>query len=236
MFNQLQDKALTLMKTAGYPILDEVMFVVDDELPIMGYTTDRFGKTEIVVSGWSLKTGMALGLVIHELSHVYRTQTFHPSHNFALQNKVIQRIFREKTLPPTLESSIHNVINNIQDLYADDIAFEVYIKKTLQNNLNRFFLGWVRSPTGNLRNDAENLISAAFAKANLERHEVKDNGKIIDKAVGRFLSQINKKQAEKFDFFKNIMVNLPGEVSDDDFDRLLTSYVAEFKKVATLLN
>jgi len=236
MFNQLQDKALALMMTAGYPILDEVLFEVDDELPIMGYTTDRFGKTVIVVSGWSLKTGMALGLIIHELSHVYRTQTFHPSHNFALQNRVIRKTFKEKTLPPTLEDSVHNVINNIQDLYADDIAFEAYIKKSFHDDLNKFFLGWVRPPTGNITTDAENLISAAFAKANLERHEVEDTGKIIDKAVNKFLSNIEEKQAEKFGYFEDVMVNLPENVSDDEFDRLLTNYMTEFKKLAAYPN
>jgi hypothetical protein len=232
LFKKLQTQALNLMKTSGFPIFDEVLFEIDEQLPIMGYTADRFGKTLVVVSSWSLKTDMPLGLLIHELSHVYRTQTFHPSHNYSLQNQAIGEVFKNLPLPPLREESIRNIINNIQDLYADDISFDVYFKKHHRDNLNEFFLGWIQSPTPDSWKNAEYLLSAAFAKANLERHEVPDPGKRIDLAVRQFLSQIDIRQAEKFDYYKNLMVNLPEKISEDEFSLLLTRLLRDFIDLA----
>ena len=133
---QLKNKALTHMLNAGYPIKEEVLLDVDDKLPFMGYTTERDGKTLIVIAGWSLKSDMSMGLIIHELSHVYRTETKHPSHNFSLHNKVLLKVLNNKKVYPYQQEIVHTIINNLQDLYADDISFAVYIKDSHKENLN----------------------------------------------------------------------------------------------------
>jgi hypothetical protein len=228
----ISDRALSMMKEAGYPILEEVEFEVDSQLPIMGYTTQRKGKMVIVVSGWSLKTDMSMGLVIHELSHVYRTETFHPSHNYSIQEKAVQKVTTDKKLNHEQKEIMFNVINNIQDLYADDISFEVYIKKHLRNHINEFFLGWIHEPTNDSWENAENLINAAFAKANLDRHGANDNEQIIEKAVNGYLKKIDKNQAGKYDYFKNIMTFLPEKISEEDFRQLLVKFMGEFVNLA----
>lgn len=234
----LQTQALSLMQNAGYPIQEEVLLEVDDNLPFMGYTSERNGKTLIVVSGWSLTSDMSMGLIIHELSHVYRTETNHPSHNFSLHNKVLQKVFEGKKAYPYQQEITHTIINNIQDLYADDISFAVYIKEAQKENLNEFFLGWVRPPLESITSiqdkwkSAELLLSAAFAQANLERHKVADTGGKIENAVKDFLSRTEAKQAQKFTFFKNMMVHFPEKATNDDFEKILTKYLTEFLKLA----
>lgn len=234
---KLKKQALTLMASKGFPIKAEVLIEVDESLQIMGYTTERNGKTVIVVSGWSLSTEMSLGLVIHELSHVYRIETNHPSHNQVLHNMVLNKLFKDKKLYPYQLEILHNIINNIQDLYADDISFQVFINDSHQTNLNEFFLGWIRPPLQSISSledkwkNAELLLSASFAQANLERHDVNDSGDKIENAISNFLSHIDKHSAAKFIFFKNVMVHFPEKVTDEEFEKILTKYITEFLKL-----
>lgn len=217
--------ALKLMRTGGYPILEEVVFEVDEKLQIMGYTTERDGKTLITVSGWSLKTDMVTGLLIHELSHVYRTQTFHPSHNFSLHNKVLNKLGRGDS------DTLRNIINHIQDIYADDISFPVYMEKHQKGNLSEFFSGWVLPPTTNKAVNAERLVSAAFASANLERHKVKDGGNKLTRSVENFLTEIDKNQAEKYNYFKDTLINLPENITEKQFEIFLEKFLGEFGEI-----
>src|SRR5690242_4061708 len=119
---ELRRHALALMAEKGFGIAEDVQISVDEKLPFMGYTTEKNGKTVIVIAGWSLKSDMSMGLIIHELSHVYRTQAGHPSHNTALHNQVLFEVLGKKRVYPYQQESLHNIINNLQDLYADDIS------------------------------------------------------------------------------------------------------------------
>lgn len=232
--NKLKVKALTLMEKNGFPIKEDIVVEVDNSLSIMGYTTERQGKTVIVVSGWSLSSDMSLGLIIHELSHVYRIETKHPSHNHALHNKVLYEIFNDIDIYPYQREILNNIINNIQDLYADDISFPVFIKESYPGNINEFFLNWVHKPITPILSEediwrnAGSLLNAAFAQANLERHQVEDSNQKIEKAVEKLLKQLPSYQAHKLSFFTDVMVHLPEEVSDVTFEKILKKYINEF--------
>src|SRR5882672_3870683 len=77
-----KENAMEMMKKAGYDIGDVVQVMVDPQLPFMGYTMPRSNdKYRIVVSGGSVDSGLLEGLLVHEMSHVYRMRTRHPSHN-----------------------------------------------------------------------------------------------------------------------------------------------------------
>src|SRR5207244_8606447 len=73
--------ALEMMRKAAYDIGTKVKVVVDPQLPFMGYTMPQGGNFTIVVSGGAVGSGLLEGLVVHEMSHIYRIQTNHPSNN-----------------------------------------------------------------------------------------------------------------------------------------------------------
>lgn len=228
---ELKHNALSYMAESGYPIREAVLLEVDPTLPIMGYTTERNGKTLIVISEWSLATDMVMGLIIHELSHVYRTESGHPSHNFRLHTGVLQQLFGIEPPHYRLEV-VRNAINNLQDLYADDISFAVYKKHLQLPDLNEFFLGWIRDPlpATSVRNRWQNsglLLNAAFAQANLERHGIEDTNEKVKKAISDFLEKIDPNLAKQFAYFKNFMVQLPEDISDENFANLLMEYLHE---------
>lgn len=233
----VKEEALSLMKEEGFALKEDVEVVLDLNLPYMGYTTQRDGKSVIVVSGMAVTSGGALNLLIHEMSHVYFMQVGHPSHDAELLSRITGWIMQNRVVMPYQEKALQAIINHLQDLYADDISFKIF--KTAQVNLSEFFMGWIHKPVKVVTEEdrwtnAEYLLSSAFAEANLERHTMEDKGGKVEKAIQDFLSKIDKKQAKKFSFFKNFMVNLPEKVSEKEFEKLLIEYLGEFMKLTKL--
>lgn len=228
---ELKNHALSLMKDGGFGISEEVAIAVDEKLPFMGYTTEKNGKPLIVVAKWAMGSDMLIGLLIHELSHIYRIETHHPSHNFAIHNKALFMALGGRRLLPYQEEILHNILNSLQDLYADDIFFK--IKKDIPTNLADFFLSWIHQPIDgssekSLWINAGYMVSTAFAQANLERHHVEDADGKVEKEVRHFLARSTKGIAGKFDYFRKTMVHLPEKITEEEFGRLLVDYLQNF--------
>jgi len=225
--------ALIQMSKSGYRITGEVSIAVDDKLPIMGYTTEKDGHPLIVVSGWSLASGRIEGLIIHELSHVYRIQSGHPSHSSTLHNKILRAVVGHRVVTAVQIETIQNTINNLQDLYADDISFAVYFNEK-NDDLSEFFLGWIREPIMQPASDTEiwlnagSLLNAAFASANLKRHNVKDRDGKVASAIEAFLIKNDQSLAREFDYFEKLMIELPDALTDTQFEKILTQYLEKF--------
>ncbi len=229
----IKEQALSLMKSAGFPLTGEIAVELAPELPFMGYTTEREGKPVIVVSGMAMKGSLAINLLIHEMSHVYRLQSGHPSHDQQLLTTITAWVMHGQVVLPYQEKILQSILNNIQDLYADDISFAIFDK---QENLNEFFMGWIHEPVRPTTQEkkwenAERLLSTAFAEGNLERHQVADTGDKVHNAIKEFLMQSDKRVAAKYDYFKNLMVALPEKVTEREFEKLITKYLSEFLKL-----
>lgn len=230
---QLRDEALALMKKAGYPLVEPIGVELDPDLPYMGYTTEQNGEPLIVVAGFAVRDNMALNLLIHEMSHVYRRQTNHPSHNQELLTAITVWVMHGKAVDTYQEKILQGILNNIQDIYADDIGFKIFEKHA---KLNQFFLSWIhdpiaaKTPEGRWAN-AERLVSSAFAQANLQRHKIADTDGKVQKEIDAFLKKVDKNVAEKYPFFKEFMVLMPEQVTEKDFQKMLTLYLSEFLKL-----
>jgi len=230
---ELKKQAISLMAKAGFPLTGEFEVELDEKLPYMGHTTERNGKPLIVVSGKALSGGMALNLFIHELSHLYRIQSGHPSHDQGLLLAIISWVMHGKVVHPYQEKILHSIINNIEDLYADDISFKIFAKG---EDLNEFFIGWIHKSVKpktieDKWENAEKLLSAAFAQGNLERHHIVDTDNKMQKAINEFLKASDENLVEKYNFFKKFMVALPEKVTEKEFEKLLTAYLGEFLKL-----
>ena len=233
---EAKNQALALMASAGFPITGDISVRLDKELPFMGYTTEEHGKSVIVVSGNAMEGNMAINLLIHELSHVYRGQSGHPSHDPQVLTSITAWVMHSKVIMPYQEKILHSILNHIQDLYADDISFAIFTKNSPQTDLSEFFLGWIHEPvkatTAEMRwENADRLLSAAFAQANLERHKVVDAGDKVQNAITSFLKHSDARVAKQYSFFKEFMVNLPEKVTEKEFERLLIRYLGEFLKL-----
>jgi hypothetical protein len=229
----LKEEAMLLMEKAGYPLENTIAVELNPDLPYMGYTTERIGMSVIVVAGFALQNNMALNLLIHEMSHVYRRHTAHPSHNPQLLTATTTWVIHGKVVESYQEKIIESILNNIQDVYADDISFKIFEK---HERLNEFFMSWIHDPITSKTAEsrwinAERLVSSAFAQANLERHTIPDTGGKVEKAIDAFLAKCDKKLAEKYLFFKEFMVRMPEKVTEKEFEKMLTLYLSEFLKL-----
>ena len=221
---------LARMEQAGFGINQEVRVAVDERLPFMGYTSRRWQSHVIVVSGFALKSPTLEGLLTHELSHVYRNITGHPSHSEPLITELMRRFIDNHKLDKNYEQGIlHQVINHIQDLYADDVSVKVLTTRPTMalglEQLGEFFLGWIKEDPSKSRahqrdqwTNASMLLNNCFAVSNMERQKIAKSQ--IEKAKAsndRFLKQIKPNAAMRFGYFNRFMVGLEEEVSEAEF-------------------
>jgi hypothetical protein len=231
------NNTMEMMKEAGFEISSPVQVVVDPQLPFMGYTTPQGSRFRIVVSGMAVDSGMLEGLLVHEMSHIYRMQTKHPSHDVRLIEGVVNNVGRQALSHDYHQRTIRELVNHIEDLYADDIAIKVIERGGLVSNgqLSRFFQGMVKDEpvaSNNTRRDSwfnsSIMVNNARAIGQIRRHRIEDTD---DKAMTlskRFLSRAPAAISKQFEYFKNLFTNLKENISEDDYRRLLTDYLNSF--------
>jgi hypothetical protein len=236
-------KVLDTMEQAGFRIDQEVSVIVDKNLPFMGYTSRQWQSHVIVVSGFALESPMLEGLLTHELSHIYRSITRHPSHSERLIAGLMHAFVDSHRLERDYEQEIlHQAINHIQDLYADDIAFRVLASRdgtTRFHQLGNFFLDWIKeepATSGVRRRDqwvnASTLLNNSFAISNMERHKITEGQ--IEKAKlsnDRFLNRIKSSAAMRFSYFNRFMVGLEEDVSEAELREQMKDYLRNFLNV-----
>src|SRR3989454_11879602 len=105
--------AIEMMKKTGFDIGTKVKVVVDPQLPFMGYTMPQGGNFTIVVSGGAVGSGLLEGLLVHEMSHVYRIQTNHPSHNGQILEEAVDNLAKKVVLLEYQKKNVHDLLNDI---------------------------------------------------------------------------------------------------------------------------
>jgi len=233
--------ALRLMRDSGFAISGKVEVVVDADLPFMGYSTQRGGGNVIVVAGRAVESGMIEGLLIHELCHIYRTEQNHPSHNKELQNRVGYHLLHEYELSKDYQvKTVQQAVNHIQDLYADDISFQVFKRSQAltEEQSHAFFLDWIndtpmKGKSGRTRwLNIGTILNNCFAFSNLTRHKIRDIEGKVEKAVEQFLSQTDEDLKKAHSYFRDFMTNLKEDVSEQQFEKDLTEYLNKIVKLA----
>src|SRR6266536_838071 len=177
--------AIEMMRKAGYDIGIKVKVVVDPNLPFMGYTMPQGGNFTIVVSGGAVGSGLLEGLLIHEMSHVYRIQTNHPSHNGQILEEAVDNLGTKTVLRDYQQKIVHDLFNDIQDLYADDISFKVLRATPILewDQMTRFLQDWVKDEPAKTRDPAiDGWVNASIMAYNaraleqMNRHTIEDTG------------------------------------------------------------
>src|SRR5947199_10349663 len=215
--SKARQTAIEMMRKAGYDIGTKVKVVIDPQLPFMGYTMPQGGSFTIVVSGGAVGSGLLEGLLVHEMSHVYRIQTNHPSHNGQILEEAVDNLGKKVVLLDYQQKIVHDLINDIQDLYADDISFKVLRNSPIMasDQMTRFLQDWVKDEPAKSRDavmdswtNASILTHNARAIAQMRRHRVEDIGSRAEQTNKRFLSQVSPRIAEHFEYFRNLLQNL----------------------------
>jgi hypothetical protein len=237
--NEALEDVLHMMAQAGLRIDQAVSVVVDEKLPFMGYTSRQGLNHTIVVSGLAVKSGMLKGLLAHELSHVYRNITGHPSHNERIIAHLASSFINNYRLDAGYQRQIlHQVINHVQDLYADDITMKILSTDNGlfdPKQLTEFFVEWIREePVNTGINGRDRWVNAgimlnnSFALSNMQRHNISDENQRAKMRNNTFLSRINSNAAKEFSYFNDFMVGLREQVTDSEFQREMREYLGRF--------
>jgi hypothetical protein len=236
-----RDLALQSMAKAGFKIEENVNVTVDPQLPFMGYTVPLDSGFRIVVSGGSVGSEMLNGLLIHEMSHIYRIQSGHPSHNAEILEEAVNRIGRKNLRHEYQQKIVHDLLNDVQDLYADDIAFQVLRMnpRTIPDQITGFLQSWVKEEpvrstdaTKDRWINASIMVHNARAVAQMKRHHVEDVDNIAAKKSQKFMSQLPTDMTNKFDFFKTRLESLKENMTEEEYRTLLAEYLKTFLGIA----
>src|SRR5690348_13355623 len=236
-----RQNAMELMKRAGYDIGTKVKVVVDPQLPFMGYTMPQGGSFTIVVSGGAIGSGLLVGLLVHEMSHVYRIQTNHPSHNSEILEEAVDNLGKKVALLDHQQKITHDLLNDIQDLYADDISFKVLRKTPIfeSDQMTRFLQDWVKDEPSRTRDPVMDswvntsiMTHNARAIAQMARHKVEDTGGLAERANKKFLSQVSPRITGRFEYFRNLLENLREDMTPAQYRALLADYLGKFLEIA----
>ncbi len=238
---QSKDNATLMMKESGFDVGDAIRVRVDPPLPFMGYTMPQNdGAYTRVVAGNAVDSGMLEGLLVHEMSHVYRMSSHHPSHNGNIIESAVVSFGKEVAKFDYQEKIVYDILNDIQDLYADDIAFKVFLKGSLipMDQLTSCLQSWVKDEPSRA-DSAKNgrmqrwvngsiLVHNARALAQMQRHRVPDTGNKAAEANKRFLSRLPPETTRNFGYFLNILEGLPENLTEDSYRKLLREYIGKF--------
>lgn len=237
---QAHENAIGLMRKSGFEVDNIMEVAVDPQLPFMGYTTPQGGGFRIVVSGMAVESGMLEGLLVHEMSHVYRMQTNHPSHNQRIIEEVVNGLGERALSRDYQRKIIRELVNNIQDLYADDIAMKVFREGRFvsQEQLSSFLQDWVKDEPVKSNDQRKDgwvnvgiMVNNARALGQMRRHRIADTGGKAMASNERFLNRMSPAASNQFPHFMNLMANLKEGITEDDYRKLLTDYLNEFIEI-----
>ncbi len=175
------------------------------------------------------------------MSHIYRIQTNRPSHNTDILEEAADKLRRKNVQDDYREKITHALLNDIQDLYADDIAFRVLRtnRAPVLEQLPEFLQGMITDTlvaTGDPVKDrwvnALIMTHNARAIAQMTRRRIGDVENRAEQANKRFLSRVSPNVAKNFDFFRDILGNLREDITDRDQTAFLAQYLNRFLEIA----
>jgi hypothetical protein len=233
--------ASRMMKESGFGIRSHIEVAIDPQLPFMGYSMPLGRGYRIVVSGGSVDSGMLEGLIVHEMSHIYRMENNHVSHDADVIQGAIDNIGTGRLSNDYQQKIVHDLLNDIQDLYADDISMKVLKKNQIltPDAISAFLQDWVKDEpveTGDQKRDSwvntSIMVHNARALGQMTRHGIEDkDGKAAD-SNKRFLARMPTSAIRQFPYFQDLMINLKENMTQDQYRKLLSEYLDRFLQIA----
>lgn len=144
-----------------WPVAVEVV-----SMPIMGATKSVKGHHTLFASLDAVHSNALDGLFAHEMGHMIRTESRHPSHDPAIYVPMGEAV----RVPRAGLKALGEAFNHVKDIYADDLAF----LSGFDGRAHEFFRVWIEGNSGPRSKDRwQNVgrsMTNGFALGNLRRH------------------------------------------------------------------
>ena len=232
---------LAAMADMGHPVTAKVEFRFDPDLPIMGYSRPLAKGYRVVAGRGAMQDQLLVTLLAHELSHVQRMASGHASHSNAAIQAAYDGIRLHGPQEPYHDEVLHDAINNVQDLYADGIAFEVMrqMDAVPPDGIGGFFLAWMKPHPEPAHDARERHWRAAHAMLGNARAlaQVKAQGSAVQVRKAKhinaaLLAVLPSAVAKAQPWFQAFFDDLPAAPTAAGFTDALTGYVQRFVAVA----
>lgn len=232
---------LAAMAQMGYPVDAKVEFRFDPDLPIMGYSRPLRSGYRVVAGRSALEDRLLVTLLAHELSHVQRMASGHPSHSQAAIQAAYEGARLDGPQQAYQEEILHDAINNVEDLYADGIAFDVmqHMDAVPADGIGGFFLAWMKSRPETSRDprerrwrEAHAMLGNARALAQIKQHGSAAHVREARRINAELLLLLPPAIAHAQAWFQDFLDGLPSDVTETAFTRGLGEYVQRFVAVA----
>jgi len=175
------------------------------------------------------------------MSHIYRMENNHSSHDAEIIEEAIDKIGKQYLSHDYQQKIVHDLLNDIQDLYADDVSMKVLKKNPIlkSGQMSSFLQDWVKDEpveSGDPKRDhwvsASIMVHNARAIGQMTRHGIEDTGGKAADSNKRFLSRMSPTASSQFPYFQDLMVNLKENMTRDQYRKLLADYLNRFLEVA----
>ncbi len=163
-----------------------------------------------------------------------------PSHNGTVLQEAVENLGK---MEPYQEKILFDLLNDIQDLYADDISFQVIRKNRImdESQTTDFLQSWVKDEPAKTRDaKKDNWMNASImehnarALAQMQRHGVKDIDNRAKLANQKFLASIPSKMAQNYPYFENLLKNLRQDLTEDNYRVLLADLLKHFLEAVNI--
>lgn len=232
---------LAAMADMGHEVTAKVEFRYDPDLPIMGYSRPLRNGYRVVAGKGALQEQLLVTLLAHELSHVQRMASGHASHSNAAIQAAYDGIRLRGSQEPYHDEILHDVINNVQDLYADGIAFDVMQRMAAvpPGGIGGFFLAWMK-PTAEAGSDAREtrwraahaMVGNARALAQVKAQGTREQMRSAQRINADLLATLSPRIAKAQPWFQGFFDGLDPDVKEAAFADALSEYVRHFVAVA----
>lgn len=175
-------------------------------MPIMGATKSTAGSHTLYASLDAARSDALDGLLAHEMGHMIRTETRHPSHDPAVYKAIGKRV----RMPRAGLRVLGEAFNHVQDIYADDLAFLT----GFEGRAYEFFRAWVAGNSARRNPDrwanVGRSVTNGFALGNLRRHGLLADD---DPLLARARDFDRRAGFESVDGFSEFFATLPEAVT-----------------------
>lgn len=173
-------------------------------MPIMGATKSAKKQHTLFVSLDAVRSNALDGLLAHEMGHMIRTETRHPSHDLA----VFESIGKEVRIPRKGLRPLADAFSHVQDIYADDLAFLT----GFDDRAHEFFSTWIegncRTQSKDRWTNVDRSVSNGFCLGNLQRHGLLEAADPLRERARRFDRRAGFEAVDRFALF---FASLPQE-------------------------
>lgn len=241
LLERSRDKVLADMRRLGYPIEGRVHVRVAPGLRANATTAPARDGYQIYVNPELVDSDRLDGLLAHELSHVYRMDAKHASHDDDAITAAYASLPERAQEHEYQRAFVHHAINIVEDLYADGIAFLVMRdvgalgKATMGEFLERFLTeeSFVIEDEREHRWDVtHDMVSNAKAITMMKRYATPADVARAEAVNARLLAKLPADIARAAPWFQALFDGLPEETTSDAFTRMLVDYVHRFVAVA----